>query len=274
MVTKGAACLPCTPPDQPKILGAVSSTSPRIPTESTEVSALAKTLTALNGLGAIASLALLVFTWNAESIIVEKATQVALEKSRSYLEPVIPRMEQLLDQPMVSRALPPAVRVKLESEISAYRASPHAWLTALASASHDRAAEFQFPEVKNPVARASLDFLVARLSGARAHFENSFANLIRDLRIFAFTNLVAFLVAASLCFLAKTPRWRFWLTVWSGLLLASTLLSMFLYQEQSWVWNILMNRYDGWWYLGSHLLITLYLASKILPEIRESSRQA
>lgn len=237
------------------------------------MSLLAKTLAALNGLGAIASLALLIFTWNAESIIVEKATSVALEKTRAHLEPVIPRIETLLAQPLVSRALPPAVRAKLESEISAYRASPGEWLTALASASHDRAAEFRFPEVKNPIARASLDFLVARLSGARAHFENSFGNLILDLRIFAFTNLVAFLIAGGLCFLAKTPRWRFWLTVWSGLLLASTLLSMFLYQEQSWVWNILMNRYKGWWYLGSHFFITLYLASKILPEIRHSENR-
>jgi hypothetical protein len=246
------------------------STSLRFPTGMVSVSPFAKILFAINGLGATASLAFLLFTWHAESIIVEKARMIALEQTRAYLEPVIPRIEKLLAQPLVSRTLPPPVRAKLEWEISDYHESPDRWLTALATANRDRAAEFRFPEVKNPFARATLDFLVARLSGARAHFESSFGNLIRNLRIFATTNLFAFLIAAGLCLVAKAPRWRFWLTVWSGLLLVATLLSMLLYQDQNWIWNILLNRYHGWGYLAFHLLVTLRLAYEILPEIRRA----
>jgi hypothetical protein len=232
-----------------------------------------KILAGLNLLGALVSVVLLASTWFTRGVIVDKAQSFALEKTRAYLDPVIPGAERLLDQPIVSRALPKTVRERLAAEIEDYRKSPDDWLLAKARSTREQAAEYDFPEITNPLARKSLDFLTKRLAGASAHFKRSFDGLIRDLRIFATTNLVVFLCAAGLCLAAKTPYWRFWLSVWSALLLVASVISVFLYIDQMWVWNILMNRYQGWTYAGMHLGVTIYLAYRILPSLRAPGPQ-
>lgn len=222
-----------------------------------------KLLVTLNLLGAVASLLLLLSTWFTKGIIIRHAQDIALEKTRSYLAPVIPAAEKLLKQPLLTKAIPPALTGKIEKEIANYQESPDAWLLGIAAGTRARAKEFDFPEVKNPLARKSLDFLTHRLTGARKHFKKSFDNLMRDLRIFSGTNLTVFLIAAGLCFTARTPQSRRWLAVWSALLLTTTILSIFLYAGQGWAWNILTNRYPGWAYPVAHLLFTVCLAARL-----------
>ena len=137
----------------------------------------------------------------------------------------------------------------------------------LAEGTRNRAGEFDFPEIKNPLARKALDSLTQRVARALDYFKSSLANRILDLRIFTTIHLVVFLVAAGLCFLARTPRLRFWLCVWSSLLLVTTLLSASLYLGQSWLWVILTNRYQGWAYGSTHLLITGYFVCRFLAKI-------
>lgn len=48
-----------------------------------------KWLVVLNGLGAIGSLGLLILTWQSQGIIIRNARQMALMKTRSYLDPAI-----------------------------------------------------------------------------------------------------------------------------------------------------------------------------------------
>ena len=196
---------------------------------------LVRVLVALNILGALVSIALLASTWLAQGIIVNHARDRALEKTRAFVEP--------------------AIRSFTAGEIAAYQASPDKWLLDLAQADGSRARDFEFPEVINPLARKSLDFLTARLSGAKEHFEQSFANLVRGLRIFAGTNLVAFLLAAGICIRARSPRARHWATAWSAVLASATLASMLVYTDQSWTWNLLFNSHTDWSYpLGVALL--------------------
>lgn len=224
-------------------------------------------LAAINLAGAAISLALLAATFFAEGVIVREARQFALNKTRSYLDPAIPKAEKLLENPLLSKTLPPSVRGKLKGELADYRESPDKWLLEIAEGTQNRARDFEFPEVTNPVARTTLDFMAERLAQARGHFEDSFSNLIRDLRIFAITNGCAFLVAGWLCLVAKTKQSRYWLGAWSASLLVATLLASYLYAGQSWVWSILANSYYGWTYAGTHLVITFWLIKEILPEL-------
>lgn len=230
-----------------------------------------KILAALNLLGAVVSISLLVTTFFAEGFIVRRARQFALDKTRTYLESAIPTTEKLLGNPQVAGKLPASVKEKLTTEISTYRKSPEQWLLEIAEGTGDRAGDFEFPEIKNPLARLAMDSLTRRIAGAPDHFKRSLANLILDLRIFATTHLVVFGVAAGLCLVARTPKWRFWLGIWSCLLLVTTVMCAAMYLDQSqfqWLWKILTNRYEGWAYAGTHLAITAYLAFKILPKIR------
>ncbi|MES2920471.1 MAG: hypothetical protein V4819_02935 [Verrucomicrobiota bacterium] len=226
-----------------------------------------KVLAALNLLGAVISIALLVATFFAQGLIIREARDFALDKTRAYLEPAIPTAEKVLKNPLVAKALPKSVEEKVEGEIADYRESPEKWLLELAEGTRNRAGEFDFPEIKNPLARKALDALTQRVAGARDHFKRSFANLILDLRIFATIHVVVFGVAAALCFFAKNPSLRFWLCVWSCVLLLTTVLSAGLYLGQNWLWVILTNRYQGWAYAGTHFAITVYFASRVMPEI-------
>jgi len=186
-----------------------------------------RVLVILNFLGVAVSALLLASTWFAKGIIVHQAQTIALEKTRSFLAPAVSGAEKLLDQPLVAKALPPSVKTKLADEIATYQHSPDEWLLKIANGTRDRAREFDFPEVRNPLARKSLDFVTTRLAGARGHFKNSFDNLIRDLRIFSATNLIIFLTAGGLCFIAKTPRSRRLLAIWSAVLFVATVVSIY-----------------------------------------------
>ena len=221
-------------------------------------------LVILNFLGAVASTLLLASTWFAKGVIVHQAQNIALEKTRSFLAPAVSGAEKLLDQPLVAKTFPPSVKTKLAGEIASYKTTPDEWLLEIANSTRDRAHEFDFPEVRNPLARKSLDFVTSRLAGARNHFKNSFDNLIRDLRIFSAVNLLIFLTAGGLCFIARTPRSRRLLVAWSAVLFTATAISIFLYADQGWVWNILTNHYRGWAYLAGHLVTTAYIATKLL----------
>ena len=225
-----------------------------------------KVLAAINLLGAVISIALLAATFFAQGLIIREAREFALNKTRAYLEPAIPKAEKILGNPLVAKTLPKSVKEKVEGEIADYRESPERWLLELAEGTRNRAGEFDFPEIKNPLARKALDSLTQRVAGAREHFKTSFANLIVDLRIFATIHLLVFGFAAGLCFLARTPRLRFCLGVWSCVLLLTTVTAAGVYLGQNWLWVILTNRYQGWAYGGTHLAITAYFVYWTLPE--------
>lgn len=226
-----------------------------------------KALATINLLGALISVALFVATWFAQGFIVRQARQIAFETTRSRMEPVV----KFLENPKVAGKLPASVEEKLRKEIADYRESPDKWLLEIAEGARDRAADFEFPEVRNPLARKGLDFLTNRIAQTRAHFRKSYASLILDLRIFSGTNACAFLIAAWLCFVARTRQMRYWLGAWSLILLVATMVAGYCYVGQSWRWNILFNDYQGWFYAAFHLGITIYLFLRILPMLEKSA---
>ena len=220
-----------------------------------------KALAAINLLGAVVSIALFIATWFSQGLIVATAKDYALKSTRKHLEPIV----KFLEAPKLTGKLPDSVDEKLRGELSDYRQDPERWLLQIADGTRDRAADFEFPEIRNPLARKGLDFLTKRISQAAEHFRKSYANLITDLRIFCGTNACAFLIAAWLCFVAKTKTLRHWLGAWSAALLLATLLMIYLYIGQSWGWNIVFNSYYGWSYASMHVLIAIYLFYKAEP---------
>jgi hypothetical protein len=230
------------------------------------MTAFNKSLAAINLLGAIVSIALLMATWFAQGLIVGKAKEYALDATRKRLEPVV----RFLEHPKLAGKLPASVEERLRGELADYQQDPERWLLEVAEASGDRAADFEFPEVRNPLARKGLEFLGQRVSQASEHFRKSYANLIIDLRIFCGTNAFAFLLAAWLCFVSKTKPMRYWLGAWSASLLLATLLGVWTYLGQNWFWNITLNSYLGWAYASLHALVTLWLFYKLEPTLRRT----
>ncbi len=230
-----------------------------------------KVLAVLNLGGAVLTLALLASTWFAKSTILGIARDKALESARPHTEAVATAMEKLAANPKVMVLVPKAAREKLEKELAAYQTDPDAWLMEAASKARERAQAIDLPEVKNPLAKAGVDYVQKKAGQAKRHYQKSMANLVLDLRIFSGTNAVACLIAAAVCFLARSPEGRRWATAWSCVLLLGTIFSVVIYVNQPWSWVILKNDYFGWSYLGVHAGATLYITLKFLELTAGSS---
>jgi hypothetical protein len=215
-------------------------------------------LIALHLIGAALSIALLVSTYSAKSIITTKAKEMAVDKSRGFADPVADKLRETLDRPVIGKLIPGNVRERLEKELTDYEASAENWLKRLAAGGVNRAKEFDFPEIQNPLARKAIDALKGKVSDVRRRLDATYEGLIQDIRLFSITNLVAFLLAAVLCLLARTPRSRHWLLAYSFMMLCSAVVSIAFYVGQNWTWSILRNDYMGWGYPVVVGIVALY----------------
>ncbi|MCW1924669.1 hypothetical protein OKA05_19040 [Luteolibacter arcticus] len=226
-----------------------------------------KLLIALHLAGAALSVALFVSTFVAKGVITSKARAAAIEKSRGASDPLATRLQETLERPVLGKLIRGKVRERLESELADYRAAPEDWLGRLAEGGAERAKAFDFPEIDHPLARKAVDSLISGVSDLRRRLEDSYRSLIFDLRLFAATNLVAFVLAAFLARVAATPRARHWLLGYSFVMLLAFAASIFLYVDQNWTWNILRNNHMGWGYPAVLGVITLYGIIRITPEL-------
>ena len=232
---------------------------------------LRKILIALHLAGAALSITLLVSTFVAKGIITSKARQVAVDKSRSLADPLAAKVQETLDRPMIGKLIRGEVRERLESELADYRTAPEDWLIQLAEGGAGRAKAFEFPEIESPLARKAVDLLTKGVSDLKEHMEESYRDLIGDIRLFAATNIVAFGIAAWLSWIARTPRSRHWLLAFSGLMLVVFAVSISAYLDRNWTWAILTGNYMGWAYPGSLGFLTLYFVAKISPSLAQSA---
>jgi hypothetical protein len=228
---------------------------------------LRKVLIALHLVGAALSVALLVSTYSAKSIITSKAKGIEVAKTRGFADPVADNLRETLDRPVIGKLIPGNVRGHLEKELNDYEASAEEWLKRLAVGGVNRAKEFDFPEIQNPLARKAIDALKGKVSDVKARLDVTYDNLIRDLRLFAITNIVAFMLAASLGLLARTPRSRHWLVAYSSIMLGSMVFSIAFYVGQNWIWNILRNDYLGWQYPAVVGALALYGIASITGDL-------
>jgi hypothetical protein len=226
-----------------------------------------KILIALHLAGAALSIALLVSTFVAKGIITTKARSIAVEKSRAASDPLAAKLEETLDRPVLGKAIRGRVRERLEAELASYRESPEAWLLRLAEGGTDRAKDFDFPEIENPLARKAVDAIAKGVSGLKGHLKESYRDLIGDIRLFAATNIVAFGIAAWLSWIARNPRSRHWLLAYSGLMLVVFVISISAYLGRNWTWSILTGNYMGWAYPVILAIATLYGILRITPDL-------
>jgi hypothetical protein len=226
-----------------------------------------KVLIALHLAGVALSIALLVSTFVAKGIITSKAREAAVEKSRGLSDPLAAKLEETLERPVLGKLIRGSVRERLETELSDYRANPDGWMSRLAEGGADRAKAFDFPELEHPLARKAVETLTQGVSDLKGHLEESYRGLILDLRLFAATNLVAFLLATCLAWVAKTPRAQHWLLGYSTIMLLAFAVSISLYVNQSWTWNLLRNNHMGWRYPAILGIITAYGLLRVTPEL-------
>lgn len=227
-------------------------------------------LIALHLTGAAVSVALLASTFLAKGIITTKAQSIAIEKSRQVSDPLVAKLADALEHPIYGKAIPTTAREKLEGEMADYNLSPDTWLQRLAEGGAQRAKDLSFPEIKNPLARKTVDAISKGVAALKGHLEESYSDLIGDIRLFAATNIAAFGIAAWLSWVARTPRSRHWLVSFSVLMLWILAISIYAYLGRNWTWSILTGSYMGWTYPAVLGFTTIYGIFRIAPDLAKS----
>jgi len=227
-------------------------------------------LIAIHLAGAALSVALVVSTFLAKGIITSRAQDFALEKTRVVSDPFAAQVENTLNHRVIGKLIPDSARERLATEVATYRTSPDAWLLRLSEGGADRARDFEFPDIENVLARKAVDALAKGVSGIKDHLDESYRGLIFDLRLFASTNVVAFVVAAWLSWIASTPRSRHWLLAYSSLMFFVFAASITAYLDQNWTWSLLTGSYMGWGYPATLGLTTFYGILRISPDLAQT----
>jgi len=205
-------------------------------------------LVVLNLLVAGASGALLGYTFFARDHLTGLAEEYVVRKTVGYATPAVEQVEAMLKRPEAWLVLA-AIRAAVQEEVDAFRNDPNKYVRALVAA---RGAAIEKP--KHPFAEK----VVAWKEQIRAYSDKTLAGLVRDLRIFAGTNLVAALLAALFAWRAK-GRWRWHVLGVSGLLLGVLAVQAYLFIDGLTFFRIVADLRVGWTYPTVVALTFVYL---------------
>lgn len=193
---------------------------------------LHKTSLALNAVIVALSLWLFSYTFFAKNHLVEHTRAFVTEKTVSYSKPLVEFMESGLKAPLSQKLLPEVLRSEIEKEIAVYNYNPAEYVTSLTSEK-----ENDFGEGK-----------VAKFKGkVHKHYQLILEDLIRDLRIFSGSNLVAGVCAMWLLLLNKF-RFNGKVVAFSFVIFAAVAFSSYSYIEGVSFLRILLKSHLGWLY--------------------------
>jgi len=213
---------------------------------------------------AVTSLALFVWSFHAKEAIREQAKESIVVKITEGVNRQIDLVQALVSDPKLSENASLQVRgalTAIEAEIEHYRTNPRQYvLEVIDSDLRPPVLTRQDPRVAN-----LLKGMHSWKLGIKDKFSESLANLLRDIRIFLMSNLVALGISAFLISRRKILGRR-QVTI-SMLLTVVTAFSILLYLRQSWFWSIILNNYIG---MGYPLLIAFLFFSWYFDYVRDS----
>jgi hypothetical protein len=197
----------------------------------------------LNALVVVLSLALFGYTFFAKAHLVEHTRAFVTEKTLAHSGPLMELMRAGLDAPLAQKLVPEKIRAQTGAEIALYESDPVKYVTSLTS---EKAPSFGTGK------------LAKFKAGVHAHYQSTLAALVRDLRIFSGSNLVAGLFAIWLLLNGKLGR-DGKVIAFSFVVFAAVAYSTFSYIEGVSFLRILLKSHLGWWYPAGMALTILGL---------------
>jgi len=196
----------------------------------------------------------LVYTFYARTHVESLAWEFVAEETVRYSAPLVNAAEDALEAPVVKKLLPQERAEVIRNEIAAYHRDPVSFIVDLTN---------QAPQVKSAVHENPILAKVASFKARiREFYDNTLEALIRDLRIFATTNLTVGLIAFGLAFFSKSPNQRYgaWL---SCVMAVSVVFCSFMYLDGLSFFRILFRAHMGWWYAFLLLSVILRIYGEI-----------
>jgi hypothetical protein len=148
-----------------------------------------------------------------------------------------------LAQPFLGLAVVQEVVQVVRQEVADYRRDRKAYITRLVTGQRPVAPAVAIPDRARPIVEQLKEWKEA----VRRYYDRTIAGLVRDLRIFSGSNLVAAILAGYLALRAQGPALRRLLVI-AGVLLVSLAYGTLMYIDEFDYFRILFNSYIGWWY--------------------------
>ncbi|QDV21631.1 hypothetical protein Pan153_63210 [Gimesia panareensis] len=217
---------------------------------------------ALNLLISIFFIGFLAYTFVGQQHLKGRARQFVTEKTIAYSQPLVDVVEEGMNSPLVKKLLNDDQEAAINQQIRQYRQGPAAYISDLTR------------QKKLPPAPRRLNPLFQKVSETkkkiRTFYDNTLAALILDLRIFAFSNLCAALIALALTY--WSPRKIRHSLVWfSFLIFVAVLYCSYLYVDGLSFFRILLGAHLGWTYplLLCVAVVCLFLEYPLRRRINE-----
>ncbi|MCI0705097.1 MAG: hypothetical protein L0241_28890 [Planctomycetia bacterium] len=195
-----------------------------------------KALVALNLLVAAASAGLFAYTFFAREHLTGLAEDYVIDKTVHHVSPGVEHIESALKSP-AALFVPGHIRDAVQAEVDSFRLDPHAYVRKMVA----KGTAIEKPQ------HLFADQVVKWKESIQKYFDGVMAGLIRDLRIFAGTNVVAALLAAWVASYARGP-WRWHVFGVSILLLVALGLQAYLFIDGLTFFRILVDARVGWTY--------------------------
>jgi hypothetical protein len=189
-----------------------------------------------------------VLTFFARDYMTRLAQDYVIDKTRKHVDPLVQIGEQAINARGIELLLNDEQLQIARREIAAYRDDSPAYIARLVAGDRN-------PAPPKPAAGFLGEVLRWKVQ-IREYFDDTLSRLLRDLRIFFGTNVVAGTMAILIALRAKGNRSSQMLLL-SGLLLASMAFGIYMYIDNLSYFRILMGSYMGWWYPA--IVATLFL---------------
>lgn len=208
----------------------------------------------------------LIGTFFVQDEIRAAARELVVERTTKYSAKAVRAAEELLQSPMTAKLLSEQQFEAIEGEIGDYKADPIRYVERLTS-------ESEVPPPSRLVNKLSQKFFSWKES-LRNHYNRTLKKLVKDLRIFCGTNIVAGLLGVILAFKSQGGNERV-LLVYCGVLLFAIGTAVYSYIDRMGFFTILLDNFMGWEYplviafafIGSYW----YFKSYVEPIIDEVS---
>ena len=198
----------------------------------------------LNSIVVLISLALLGYTFFAVEHIREHTRTFVTEKTIAHSESAVSLTKVALEAPFSEKWISKEQRSKIEGEIALYEEDPIKYVTSLTSAEESSFGEGKVAEMKRKI---------------QSYYQSILDELIRDLRIFSGSNLLAGAFGIWLLVSRKVgvPRKALAFTFVIFLVVA---ISTYNYLDGITFLSVLFKWHMGWWYPILIIVNCLYMA--------------
>lgn len=189
--------------------------------------------------------------------IQETSKKQITEKIVIKTSPNVDIAEEAINSQAGSKYLAKYQREVIQAEINNFKQNPTGYIEEITL---DESQSNVIPPVLqsgNPLKNAFLEKIFGWKNDLKTHFNQTFSQLIIDIRIFLISNVMALLIAAFICYKKdQLGKDAFFISKILTVIIAFSSLSYF---DQNWFFTILLNRYYGYGYIFGIFITTAWV---------------